>query len=302
MQPDNGLVDILPAVELLIHPALEALRELGGTARKADVSKLVSEKLRLTDEQMELRYPSGSTLFGIRMNNVRLFLLKENLISQPRAGTWQLTEKGWSTEEFDVTNANLSGLHRRKRIAKRQSPATTSESQTQPESSQLISLDDLIAGHSNWHEQMLNALRMMPPERFERFLRLILQSSSLRQINVIRSDEGVCEGMAVAGGGLMAQTRVSFRCARTNRQLTSEDVSDFRREVSMSRALQGILIALGGFTNVAESEARRNTTPQLELINGDKLVHTMKELGLGLKSEIVRVERVVMDSDFFDTL
>ena len=190
---------------------------------------------------------------------------------------------------------------RRKRRPKRQHAVDLGETSIQP-NAPLISLDDLIQSHSDWREEMLVALRQLPPERFERFLLIILQASGLHQIEVMRSDDSVCEGMAVTGGGLMSQTRVSFRCERASPQLVSEDVVNFRRDVNTARAVKGMFIALGQFTNVATAEAQRLANPPLELIHGDMLVNTLKEMGLGLKSEIVRVERVVVDSQYFDEL
>ena len=70
----------------------------------------------------------------------------------------------------------------------------------------------------------------------------------------------------------------------------------------MSRAVQGMLIALGGFTNVAETEAKRLNTPVLDLIDGEALVSILKGLGMGIKSEIVQVERITIDPDFFHNI
>ncbi len=292
----------IPTIESLINPTLEALRELGGTARKADISRIVATKMQLSNEQLTLRYPSGSTTyFTNRMNSVRVYLLRDNLISQPQIGTWQLTEKGWTVEGNDISSFDTTEMRSRKKRAKPKPSNKVNDTQTVPKVSPL-SLDELIASHSDWREQLLDTLRQLPPQRFERFFRRILEASSLRDIEFMRNDENILEGVATRGGGLMSQTRVIFRCARHNRQLPSEDITDFHREVTMSRAVQGMLIALGGFTKVAETEAKRLSTPVLDLIDGDALVSTLKDLGLGTKSEIVQVERITIDPDFFHNI
>ena len=111
MRPDKSLVNSLPEIDALIQPTLEALRELGGTARKADISDRVSAKMNLSPEQLALKTPSGAAHFSLRMDSVRLRLLSEALISQPKRGTWQLTEDDRSPESVAATVARRIEFH-----------------------------------------------------------------------------------------------------------------------------------------------------------------------------------------------
>lgn len=169
-------------------------------------------------------------------------------------------------------------------------------------SSPISPIESIISSYSYWKDELLDTLRQMPSKRFARFIRQILQKSGLSKIEVIRSDDSTCEGIAEMGGGLMSPTRVHFRCLRGNRQIISEDVINFRREVGMSRAVQGMLIALGEFTKEAEREAERISSPMIDLIGGENLAAKLKELEFGVKSEIVRVERVTVDAEFFNSI
>ena len=130
----------------------------------------------------------------------------------------------------------------------------------------------------------------------------ILQASKLQDIEVLRNDSDVCEGMASVGGGLMSQGHVRFRCVRGSAQLVTSDVSDYRREVDLSRALWGLLITTSEFTQEARREAERHQRTRIDLIDGQQLVSKLKELEIGVKSEVVRVERVTIDLDWLREL
>lgn len=63
------------------------------------------------------------------------------------------------------------------------------------------------------------------------------------------------------------------------------------------RTDHGLFIATGGFTRDAKEEAERDGAPKIDLIDGQKLIEKMKELGLGIN--IKREEEVEIDKDWF---
>ena len=66
----------------------------------------------------------------------------------------------------------------------------------------------------------------------------------------------------------------------------------------MGRADKGLLITTGNFTKDAMREATRDGASAIDLIDGDQLLDKLKELGLGIKTEVVQVERVTIDHDW----
>jgi restriction system protein len=62
------------------------------------------------------------------------------------------------------------------------------------------------------------------------------------------------------------------------------------------RADKGIIITTGTFTPEARKEAVRDGVPPIELVDGEKLVEMMEELGLGL----VPVQAFKVDEGFFE--
>jgi restriction system protein len=66
----------------------------------------------------------------------------------------------------------------------------------------------------------------------------------------------------------------------------------------VGRADKGLLITTGNFTTDALREATRDGAPPIDLIDGDLLVDKLKELGLGIKTEEVVVEKVTVDEEW----
>ena len=65
----------------------------------------------------------------------------------------------------------------------------------------------------------------------------------------------------------------------------------------VGRADKGLMITTGSFTREAIKEATRDGAPPIDLVDGDQLADKLKELELGVKTEIV--EKVSVDISWF---
>jgi restriction system protein len=72
-------------------------------------------------------------------------------------------------------------------------------------------------------------------------------------------------------------------------------VGDFRNAM-LGRAEKGIIITTGHFTTEAVKEANRDGAPQIELVDGEKLVKMFEKVELGLKAKVV----YEVDFNFFE--
>jgi restriction system protein len=68
----------------------------------------------------------------------------------------------------------------------------------------------------------------------------------------------------------------------------------------VGRAAKGLFITTGTFTRDAVREATRDGAPPIDLIDGDQLADKLKELRLGIETEVV--EKVSIDENWFITL
>ena len=64
------------------------------------------------------------------------------------------------------------------------------------------------------------------------------------------------------------------------------------------RADKGLFISTGTFSPAAIKEATRDGAPPIDLIDGAELAEKLKELGLGVRKEIVEVP--IVDEKWFD--
>jgi restriction system protein len=101
-------------------------------------------------------------------------------------------------------------------------------------------------------------------------------------------------------GGLLS-FRVIFQCKRYQGSVGAREIRDFRGAM-MGRADKGLFITTGNFTRDAKEEATRDGASAIDLIDGDQLVKKLKELGLGVKTEIVENEQIDIDRDWFMSL
>ena len=68
----------------------------------------------------------------------------------------------------------------------------------------------------------------------------------------------------------------------------------------VGHADKGLFITTGSFTPAAVKEATRDGAPPIDLVDGDELAEKLKELTLGVKTELV--ERVSIDTAWFENL
>ena len=76
-------------------------------------------------------------------------------------------------------------------------------------------------------------------------------------------------------------------------------VRDFRGAM-VGRADKGLLITTGTFTQKAKQEATRDGATPIDLIDGDDLIVVLKDLGLGVETEMV--EKVSIDREWFQSI
>lgn len=70
----------------------------------------------------------------------------------------------------------------------------------------------------------------------------------------------------------------------------------------VGRADKGLFITTGSFTKEAIKEATRDGAPPIDLVDGEQLMDKLKELGLGVKTEKIEMEKIKIDQDWFNSI
>ena len=161
-----------------------------------------------------------------------------------------------------------------------------------------VDVESLVASLTGWRQALGNLLEGLSTESFERLFLQILGKDGIHEIELTGHNDSI-EGIGTVGGGGFFSFRVSFKCMRGGARISSGEVEDFRRSVMVGRADRGLLITTGSFTQEALLKAGSERAPEIKLIDGEQLIDKLKELKLGVNTEQVVVERVVIDEDWF---
>jgi restriction system protein len=124
-----------------------------------------------------------------------------------------------------------------------------------------------------------------------------LRESGFIQVEVTgKSGDGGIDGKGILRVGGLLSFHVIFQCKKYKGSVTSSDIRDFRGAM-IGRADKGLFITTGTFTRDAIREATRDGVTPIDLLDGDQLADKLKELGLGIKTEMV--EKVTLNPDWF---
>ena len=276
----------VPSSTDLINPTLKAIRQAGGSAHIREIGEIVIQALGLPDVTAnELHKGGPQSEFEYRLAWARTYLKHNGLITNSARGVWALTAKG-----NDTLTVNPDSMVQEVLQASRWSRQPSIQS----------SSDDVgsVNETESWQEQLIAALLEMPPDAFERLCSLMLRESGFIEVTVTgRSGDGGIDGHGIIRMGGLISFPVLFQCKRYSGSVTPSTVRDFRGAMA-GRSEKGLLITTGGFTREATREATRDGAPPIDLIDGNLLADKLKELGLGIKTEMV--EQVTIDSAFFE--
>jgi restriction system protein len=143
-------------------------------------------------------------------------------------------------------------------------------------------------------------LRSISPTGFEKVCRELLRESGFENVEVTGgSADGGIDGYGTLEINPFVSFRVLFQCKRyaKGNLVSRAQVGDFRNTM-LGRAEKGIIITTSGFSNAAIQEASREGAPQVELVDGDKLVEMFQRVELGV------FKRTIYDVDpaYFEKL
>ena len=275
----------VPTFDRLMNPLIQALKELGGSGTIEEINNKVAEVAHLSDEQLEILHnpeKGSQTKVEYRLGWARTYLKKYGILENSSRGVWALTPKGRQTDKVNPRTV--------RRFV-----------QNQDKQKRTVTVGDELdeTGKVSWRDELLATLLKMDPSAFERLVQRLLRESGFTQVKVTgrSGDEGI-DGKGIMRLGGLLSFHVIFQCKRYRGSVSTSQVRDFRGAM-VGRADKGLLITTGNFTKDALREATRDGAPAIDLIDGDLLLNKLKELGLGVRTEVVEAEQVSVDHDWF---
>lgn len=286
----------LPRYDEFMLPALEALRELGGSARRDEVISSVADRECLTDEQLEARYETtGVSVAADRIGWALSYLKKIGAVDNSSRGVWAITESGQKFETQSEIDIQLRAV--RAELAARAAQRKLNEQADTDGNNDLDFAEDSDP-ETEWHTTLLQRLLAMSPAAFERLTQRLLREAGFREVEVLgRSGDGGLDGVGVYRLSLVSFP-IYFQCKRYRGSVPSSAVRDFRGAMT-GRGEKGLLVTTGTFTRGARDEASRDGAPPVQLIDGEDLCDLLKEHELGVVTRIRQIEDVTVDAEWF---
>lgn len=271
-------------------PALLALKQTGGSASNEELLNKVVEILRVPEEVASVIHTDNrQTKLNYNLAWAKTYLKKAGALANSQRGVWSLTEAGEALSEQDVRL--IPAEVRKADYEQRQKPegqgrgARPAVDETEPDSEL-----------ASWKDELLSTLLAMQPAAFERLAQRLLRESGFVKVEVTgRAGDGGIDGVGVLRLKLLSFVTL-FQCKRYSGTVGAGAVRDFRGAM-VGRSDKGLIITTGTFSAEARREATRDGAPAIELIDGDELCNLLKDLNLGLSTEVV--ERVRVDRDWF---
>ncbi|QCS49636.1 restriction endonuclease [Picosynechococcus sp. PCC 11901] len=276
----------VPTFDALLVPTVQALQTLGGSGTIEEIYEQVIQLLNLPDQILEIIHGNTSqSEVEYRLAWSRTYLKKYGLLENSARGVWSLTSTTITPDDLDPREVvrfvrELDKKNKASIDLPNQSTETTEN------------LDE-----STWHQQLHEILLSLDPAAFERLAQRLLRESGFIQVQVTgKSGDGGIDGVGIARINGFLSFHVLFQCKRYQGSVTASQIRDFRGAMQ-GRTDKGLMITTGTFTRDAIKEATRDGAPPIDLIDGEQLVQRLKELGLGVKINLI--ESVDVDAEWF---
>ncbi len=285
----------MPKYHELMNPLLEALHELGGSGSIEEIAQKVAEMSDLQEDLLNIPHnpeKSSQTEIEYRLAWARTYLKKYGLLENSERGIWLIVPEKRNIKSIDPQEVVKIVKAEHKKQKQVDEKEKTSEDDTDIEIQ-----DEDDSWRSLLHHVLIHDLS---PDAFERLSKRILRESGFIQVEVTgRSGDGGIDGKGIMRIGGLLSFHVIFQCKKYKGSVGASDIRDFRGAM-IGRADKGLFITTGTFTRDAIREATRDGAPPIDLIDGDLLADKLKELGLGIKKEMV--EKISVDTEWFKAI
>lgn len=278
-------IDRVPTHDTLFWPVIQAFRELDGSADRDQLVEKVSYLMGLPDDVVAVPHKDGpQSELAYRISWVESWLKWGGMLDNPKRGVWVLTAMGREATRDEVEEIPAQ---RRKAKAKTMDVAEP-EDRASP-----TGLND----DTSWQHQLLDVLKTMPPASFERLAKLLLLQLGFSSVEVVgQSGDGGIDLLGMVKVNSVLSFKILVQCKRFKGTVGPGDVRDFRGAMQ-GRTDKALFITTGRFTTEAKRESARDGVPAIDLIDGESLAVLLKDLQIGVKTEMV--ERVSIEAGFF---
>jgi restriction system protein len=295
----------LPPYKDFLLPVLRAVHALGGTAHAKEITAWIVENMAFDDDAVTVEYPSrpGESVLLDRIAWARSYDKLGGVVETPQRGLYVLSAEGKRVVSLPDAGARrfvdeMDRQVRRARARQKPKPVEQTESDQELDPEPLGSDSEEEADALDLKAALLARLHALTPRGFEDFVVHLLKSYGMELARVGGpTDEGVdAIGLAPVSDVLADRVAVQIKRydpAGSRSNIERKDVALFQRDAASKGAERAIFVTLGSFSQAAR-KAATDTTPHVNLIDGERIWELVEKKGIGLR------HTTILDSAWFD--
>jgi len=288
---------LMPTYDSLMNPLITALFELGGSGSVDEIYEKVLQLENINEEISSIPHnpdKSNQTEVAYKLAWARTYLKKYGFLENSSRGVWALTQL--AKEKKTVSPQDVV-----KTVKEKDKDKDVSKQRKGQENKIELNELDTPEEAQGWREELYHILtKEIAPDTFERLTQRLLRESGFVQVEVTgRTGDGGIDGKGIARIHGFMSFHVIFQCKKYQGSVSAGDIRDFRGAM-VGRTDKGLFITTGTFTPAAIKEATRDGAPPIDLVDGEQLAEKLKELQLGVKTEMI--EKVTIEKDWFSNL
>jgi restriction system protein len=269
----------------------------------------LAEELQLSPEELSKLIPSGQPKFANRIGWAKTYLKKAGLISYPKRGFFQITQRGVDVLKENPETIDMEFLKRFPEYIEfrqahqpedNQKPTYDVDKDLTPEEALENAYrkirDDLV-------DELLETISISPPAFFEKLVvdLLVAMGYGGTQRDAARAvgrsgDEGI-DGIIDEDRLGLDNIYIQAKRWQSETKVSRPQIQAFVGALTGNNARKGVFITTSDFTNDARNYSL-GLPIKVVLINGERLANLMIDYGIGVTTRI-KYEIKNLDSDYF---
>jgi restriction system protein len=311
----------IPDYQTVMLPLLKCVAN--GAVHVQELTRQLCEHFHLTDDERRQLLPSGHgvTVIHSRVGWAKTYLKQAGLVSQPRRGVVELTQRGSNLLRTNPETVNDEVLSRypefrafkvRSRSEAKPDEPDPPRTKVGPAVTPAGSPDEQIDGlagelEADLRSTLLSRIVASSPEFFEQ---LIVDLILAMGYGGSRADAGERIGRSGDGGldGVIREDRLGLdqlylqaKRYQPGNRIGVDAVRSFAGALNDVGAQKGVFITTSSFSPEAIAYAIRQQTKRIVLIDGERLTRLMVQFNIGVRLQrVVEIKRI--DLEYFDGL
>jgi restriction system protein len=298
----------IPDYQSVMLPLLKRIADRQEHPLPVAIEALAGE-FKLTDsETRELLPSSGQLVFNNRVGWARTYMKKAGLLSTPKRGILQITDRGLKVLKDNPTRVDNKVLRQFPEFLEFQKPKDESTSEIEPAvaSERLDPQENIEVGYQRIRKELstelLARIKACSPSFFER---LVVELLLKMGYGGSRRDFGQAIGKPGDGGidavikeDKLGLDAVYLQAKRWDTgQVGSKEIQAFVGALHGKKARKGVFITTSGFSRPAQDYVRE-IQDKVILIDGSTLADLLIEHGVGV-STVATYDIKKIDTDYF---